>query len=200
MLLERLGPTLHEFGLPIAERHAIMSDAGMRLWRPVPDLGLPTGAEKAAWLAEFITSTWESLDCPCTTAAIDAALAALERRIAAHDDERSVLVHGDIHQWNALLGSDGGFKLVDPDGLSAEPAYDLGVLLREDPVELLQGDPLDRARWLAARTGVDGGAIWDWGLAERVSTGLLLRSIDEEPIGSQMLLAADAVAALRFSE
>jgi len=29
-------------------------------------------------------------------------------------------VHGDGHQWNALQ-SDSGFKLVDPDGLVAEP-------------------------------------------------------------------------------
>jgi streptomycin 6-kinase len=64
------------------------------------------------------------------------------------------LVHGDVHQLNALQ-SDGGFKLVDPDGLLAEAEYGLGVLMRGDPVELLAGDPIERARWLAARTGID---------------------------------------------
>jgi streptomycin 6-kinase len=29
------------------------------------------------------------------------------------------LVHGDVHQLNALQ-NDGGFKLIDPDGLLAE--------------------------------------------------------------------------------
>jgi streptomycin 6-kinase len=52
--------------------------------------------------------------------------------MAAHDDERAVLVHGDVHEWNALQAPGGGFKLVDPDGLVAEPEYDLGVLMRED--------------------------------------------------------------------
>ena len=72
----------------------------------------------------------------------------------AHDNERSVLVHGDVHQWNTLEAG-GGFKLVDPDGLLAEPEYDLGVMMREDPVELLYGDPFARARHFAAATGLD---------------------------------------------
>ena len=44
-------------------------------------------------------------------------------------------------------GADGEFKLVDPDGLLAEAEYDLGIIMREDPVELLHGDPRDRARY-----------------------------------------------------
>ncbi|QGK69973.1 hypothetical protein GIY23_10960 [Allosaccharopolyspora coralli] len=70
----------------------------------------------------------------------------------------------------------GGFKLIDPEGLLAEPEYDLGVLMREDPVALLQGDPHARAQWLAARTGCDATAIWEWGVLERVATGLLAPS------------------------
>jgi hypothetical protein len=31
--------------------------------------------------------------------------------------------------WEA----DDDFKLVDPDGLLAEPEYDLGIVMREDP-------------------------------------------------------------------
>jgi len=42
-----------------------------------------------------------------------------------------VLLHGDVHQWNTLqAGVD--WKLVDPDGLLAEPEADLGVLMREE--------------------------------------------------------------------
>jgi streptomycin 6-kinase len=105
-----------------------------------------------------------------------------------------VLVHGDVHQWNALRRGD-GFALVDPDGLLAEPEYDLGILMREDPVELTAGDPRDRARRLAARTGRDPVATWEWGVAERVSTGLLCLSIGLVPVGPQMLAAADRIAA-----
>ena len=85
-----------------------------------------------------------------------------ERRIVAHDDERAVLVHGDVHQWNTLRAG-GGYKFVDPDGLLAEAEYDMGIVMREDPEELMQGEPYERARWLAHRTGLDPVAIWEWG-------------------------------------
>jgi streptomycin 6-kinase len=120
-------------------------------------------------------------------------VAAAERRIRAHDDRRAVLVHGDVHQWNALRAAD-GFKLVDPDGLIAEPEYDLGVLMREDPVELIAGDPWERAHRLAARTGTDATAIWEWGVVERVSTGLVCAGVGLQPLASQMLGAADAIS------
>ena len=192
LLLERLGPSLHDLGLPLTERLTILAAAASRVWRPAPDAGLPTGADKGRWLVEFITETWEELDRPSSERAVDYALACAARRIAAQDDERSVLVHGDVHEWNALQAGD-GYKLVDPDGLLAEAEYDLGVLMREYPVELLAGDPYDRARWLGALCGLDPVAIWEWGVIERVSTGLLCTRVDLQPIGRQMLAAADQV-------
>jgi streptomycin 6-kinase len=89
-------------------------------------------------------------------------------------------------------GSD--FKLVDPDGLLAEAEYDLGVVMREDPVELRHGDPAERARWLARRCGLDATAIWEWGVVERVSTGLLATGIGLQPVRREMLATADLVA------
>ena len=193
LLLERLGRPLHRLGLPIRRRHEILSATAARIWRPAPGCGLPTGAAKGRWLADFITATWTELDHPCSERAVEYALECAARRIDAHRDEKAVLVHGDVHQWNALEASD-GFKLVDPDGLFAEPEYDLGIIMREDPLDLLDGDPGERARWLAARTGLDPTAIWEWGVVERVSTGLLCTSIGLEPVGGQMLAVADLVA------
>jgi streptomycin 6-kinase len=193
LLLERLGRSLHQLALPIRRRHEILCSTATRVWRPAADSGLPTGAKKSRWLADFITSTWEELDHPCSERAIDYALTSAERRVDAHRDERAVLVHGDVHEWNALEAP-GGFKLVDPDGLLAEPEYDLGIIMREDPIELLHGDPYERARWLAAHTGLDAASIWDWGVVERVSTGLLGTKVGLQPVARQMLAAADRVA------
>lgn len=100
---------------------------------------------------------------------------------------------GGVHQWNALKAN-GGFKLIDPDGLLAEPEYDLGILMREDPVELLEGDAFERARWLAKRTNLDAAAIWEWGVVERVSTGLLCTKIGLQPVGLDMLAVAERVS------
>ncbi len=66
--------------------------------------------------------------------------------------------------------------------------------MREDPVELLDGDPTARARRLAARTGCDETAIWEWGVVGRVSTRLLAERVGLQSVGRQMLLAADRVA------
>jgi streptomycin 6-kinase len=206
LLLERLGRSLFELGLPLTRRLEILCDTAARVWRPAAGCGLPTGADKGRWLADHVTRMWDEVGRPCAERTVELARRDAERRVAAHDDERAVLVHGDVHQWNALEApgdhgdgdgdGDGttGFKLVDPDGLLAEAEYDLGILLREDPVELLDGDPRQRARWLAARTGLDATAIWEWGNVERVATGLLSVGIDLQPIGREMLATADHLA------
>ena len=195
LLLERLGRSLHELGLPLRRRHEILCAAASRGWRPAPGSGLTSGAEKGRWLVAFIEEKREALDCPCAERTVLHALECAARRIDAHDDERAVLVHGDVHEWNALERGD-GFALVDPDGLLAEPEYDLGILMREDPLDSLENDPRERARWLARRSGLDATAIWEWGVVERVSTGLLCTEIDLQPVGRQMLLVADAVVSL----
>jgi streptomycin 6-kinase len=193
LLMERLGPAMYELGLPLSRRLEILCDTAERVWRPAQGLGLPTGTDRARHLAEFIVMSWEELDRPCSEEAVDDAVACALRRERAHRDERSVLVHGDVHQLNALACGD-GFKLVDPHGLLAEAEYDLGTLMRGDPVELVAGDPVDRARWLAARTGLDPVAVWEWGVVERVTSGLRCTSIHLQPLGRDTLRVADAVA------
>ena len=195
LLLERLGPSLYTLRLPVDERHEILCATARRVWRPADGLDLPTGAEKARWLAAWIERAWESLGRPCRREAVDYALRCARRREQRFDPDRAVLVHGDVHQWNALAVGQ-GFKLVDPDGLTAEPEYDLGIVMREDPTELMAGDPWDRAVRLAALTGTDATAVWEWGVVERVSTGLLGVQVGLQPVGDQMLRAAEQVASL----
>lgn len=195
LLLERLGRPLFELGVPTTVRHDILCDTAARVWRPAAGCGLPTGAERARQFVASVTRSWEDLGRPCSEQAVEDALSCAYRREAAHDDERAVLVHGDVHQLNALEAG-AQFKLVDPDGLLAEPEYDLGTVMRGDPVELLHGDPRERARRLAARTGLNPTAVWEWGVVERVASGLHCTEIGVQPLGRQTLAAADAVAGL----
>lgn len=192
ILMERLGESMVEVGLDLGERLVILAKCAQRVWRPAPD-HFPSGAEKARRLMTYIESAWDELGRPCSRNAVDHALECARSRLAAHDDSRAVLVHGDVHQWNALRRGD-QYVLVDPDGHRAEPEYDLGVMMREDPVELLDGDPRDRAHLLAELTGTNPTAIWEWGVVERVSTGLLLTSIGLQPVGRQMLETAEVIA------
>jgi streptomycin 6-kinase len=69
--------------------------------------------------------------------------------------------------------------------------------MREDPAEpddAARDDPRRRARWLADRTGLDEEAIWEWGVVERVSTGLAATAIGLQPVGAEMLAVADRIA------
>jgi streptomycin 6-kinase len=101
-------------------------------------------------------------------------------------------VHGDIHDANALGAAPETFKLIDPNGLRAEPAADLGTILRANPDV---GDDLQaRAERLASRTGVDVTAIWEWGTIYRVIGGLHGRRVGLQPFGDQLLAHADQLA------
>ncbi len=198
MLLERLGRSLSQFNLPLDERRSHLTTAAMHLWCKAPQCDLPTGAQKGCWLKTTIKERWTMLGKPCSKRAIDHALFCADRRIEAHNDAQAMLVHGDIHQWNALDAGDGTFKLVDPEGLLAEPEYDLGVILREDPEDLLSGSAKEQswadARNLAARSSCDVTAIWEWAVVERVAAGLEFTQINLQPDGGQMLAAAEALA------
>ncbi len=147
------------------------------------DCDLPSGADKAAWLAGYITKTWEQLGRPCGRGVIDRAVAFCDERAAAFDPAHAVLVHGDAHGWNTLAAGPGTYKFVDPEGLRSEPAHDLGVPMREYNEPLLAGDTSRlvrrRADLLASICDVDPEPVWQWGFIERVSTGLAnLRQFD----------------------
>jgi streptomycin 6-kinase len=71
--------------------------------------------------------------------------------------------------------------------------------MREHGRELLDApDALtaarDRCDYLARACGVDARAIWEWGVMERVSTGLLALRTGRGRLGAEMLAVATALA------
>jgi streptomycin 6-kinase len=200
VLMERLGPQLAELGLPVDAQIERICATLAEAWRPVPPgVEVMTGAEKARFLADLIATLWEEMGRPCSERAVALALRFAEIRGSAFDPATAVLCHGDAHAWNTLaVPGKEVFKFVDPDGLFAEPAYDLAIPTREWSSELLAGDPARlaraRCRKLADLTGLDAEAVWQWGFVERVSTGLLCAKI-ELAEGRDMLAVADALAA-----
>ena len=172
MLLERLGPNLDHLGMPEPAILRTIATTLRSFWRPVAeDCGLPSAADKAAWLAGFITTLWDELRRPCGREVIDRAIGYCAERAGAFDPSRAVLVHGDAHGWNTCAAGTGTFKFVDPEGLRSEPAHDLGVPMREYNGSLLAGETSrlvrERAELLGALCGVDPEPIWQWGFIER---------------------------------
>lgn len=194
VLLELLGPSLDDAGLAPDEQIAALCAALRDAWRvPRDDLAPEPKAEQ---LAELVTRLWDELDRPCSAGVRDRALECARRRAA--DTDRLVVVHGDPHPGNALRRSDGTFVFVDPDGFVADPAYDLGVVLRDWCPELLAGDAVAlAARYcglLAGHTGIDGAAIAEWGFLERVSSGLHILELGRADLAAPFLETAELLA------
>lgn len=197
LLLEYLGPRLADSQLGTDAQIAALCHTLREGWVNVPhESWLMTGGEKAEWLADFIDAAWRDLMPKISTAVRETALDYALRRVEAFTLKGSVLVHGDGHAHNALyaLPPAKGLRLVDPDGLFAEPACDLAVPMRDWSRQLLAGDPWAdghrRARQIAALTDVDETAIWEWGFMERVSTGLSMLQLGMEKAGMETLLVA----------
>jgi len=200
MVTERLGAPLGKAGLSPEDQVDALCATVVSAWRPAPpDLGLQTTAEKGAWLDGFIREAWEAYGRPCGEDLIAMVVENIRRRVAAFDPAQAMLLHGDPHGGNALADpkSPGAYRLVDPDGLAGDPAYDLAIVLR-DALEGLDPDPgpLARARCrrLSARTGLPETAIWEWAVTEMVSSGLYLIRLNAEREGRRYLDMARAWA------
>lgn len=201
LLMERLGVSIAVLGWPVSQQIDAICRTLKELWHtPLDGDSMPTGAWKANWLADFIDHAWHRLGQPCARRTRNRALDFAAERADAHLEATSVLVHADAHEQNLLLvrGRDrepgAPCKFVDPDGLRAEPACDLAVPmrglsteLRDAPVRLGR----ERCAYLADVCGVDERAIWQWGLMERVSTGLHLLELGIEEEAREMLEVAD---------
>jgi streptomycin 6-kinase len=185
VLLEALGTSLDRSGLPPEQQIEVMSRLLAQAWT-VPRAATGRSAEptdKASGLAELARRLSGELDHPCPPQVVDQALLYADRRAAAFRPDECVLLHGDAAPANALAarvprpGAETGYLLVDPDGFAGDPAYDLGVALRDWHLQLLAADDPGRlarryAGLLAVGSGLDAQEVWEWGYLERVSTGL----------------------------
>jgi streptomycin 6-kinase len=206
MLQEELGAPLAQLGLSIRDQIEVICTTMQQAWVAVPDdLPLPTGSEKARFLADLIATAWQEVGRPCSERAVERALEFADARRQAYDAATSVLVHGDAHSQNTLLklGADpadfSAYRFVDPDGVRAEPALDLAIPMRSWSEELLQGDAPalshERCEFIGRLTGVPTEPIWQWGFMERMSTGLYLMQLGWRDEGLGMLKVADALVA-----
>ena len=214
-LLERLGPPLASLGWPASRQLDTLVRTAARGWRPVTAGPFPTEAPKARWFGDYVARTWEDLGRPCPEAVAEQAVRYAAARAAAFDPRRAVLVHGDAHPFNLLQargqargqapGQAGGFRLIDPEGVAADPALELGVIIRNlkdglagrEPAEarVIMARNCQRAARLAGEhagqsAGADPEAIWQWAFIERVANGLNLLRIGDHADAEEFLTGA----------
>ena len=205
VLLERLDRPLAQTPMPVADALAAVCATQRQAWSaptpavlgdPLPDPAPDRATVRARGLADLAARHEHDATADVLALAHDCAA----RRSAAHDPARCVLTHGDAHPANLLRApaAPSGWLLIDAGGVVAEPAYDVGVALRDWSSHLQ--DPATAAGRLrgwcdlaAALTGTDPAAVWDWAFLERVSTGLYVTSIGSRPVGRPLLTAAAAI-------
>jgi streptomycin 6-kinase len=200
ILMEALGSSMDRTDMPPEAQIATLCRLLAQAWEvPRAETGSTVAAlDKATELSQSLGQMWQQLDGPCSAEVVDRALLYADRRARDFDPDRCVVVHGDASPSNALQvtvprpGAETGFAFVDPDGFVGDPAYDLGVALRDwcSPLSL-SDDPLSLARHycraFADGSGLDETAIWEWGFLERVSTALYLVSLGAFELGRPML-------------
>ncbi len=204
VLLEALGSSMDRTGMTPKTQVVTLCRLLAQAWA-VPRAESGTGAvpyDKATALAQSIGRMRHELDRTCSARVLDRALEFADRRAQAFDPDRCVVVHGDASPNNALQvtaprpGAETGFVFVDPDGFVGDPAYDLGVAMRDWCSALRSsGDPRALARQycrlFADSSGFDESAIWEWGFLERVSTGLYALTLGARELGRPFLDTAE---------
>lgn len=208
LLLESLGPSLDRTVLPIERKLEILSATLARVWTVPLETApvLAPGADKASTLHAGVVELDRRHPGACDPGALALALEYAERRAAAYDPDDCVVVHGDAHPANALRvdvprpGAESGYVFVDPDGFRADPAYDLGVVLRDwsAPPRVDPRRELERlCGLLADLADLTEQRVWEWAYLERVSTGLYVTDFGAEAIGRRLLADAARLTRLR---
>ena len=132
--MERLGSPIAESGLTTQSQISQVTRALQGSWRADTNgQELVPGERKADWLENHLRHAPGKIGMNFDPKMIHRALDLIENRRAAWLREEFVLAHGDPHEYNTLAVSNeqaAGYRLVDPDGMAFEAAYDLGILLR----------------------------------------------------------------------
>ena len=134
LVIEELGAAIADSGLPIQQQLQHITQALKLSWQAdIDPSALVDGANKADWLYHHIQHAPSKIAGHVEKALIHRALDHIDLRRSQWRQDAFVLVHGDAHEHNTLAeGSteQASYKLIDPDGLFFEAAYDLGILLR----------------------------------------------------------------------
>jgi streptomycin 6-kinase len=174
LLLERLEPgtqlvALCEENDEAATRAA--AEVMKRHWRPVPDVhSFPTAADWGRGLGR-LREHFGGGTGPFPRRLVEEAETLFAELLVSSDE--AVVTHGDLHHGNILASQRDPWLAIDPKGLVAEPAYEVGALLRNPRPQLLQWpQPVRvterRIAQLSDELGLDPARVRGWGLAQAV--------------------------------
>ena len=172
LLLERLRPG-HMLTAVNDDDEATRIAAGVmrRLWRPLPEEHIfPSVSEWADGLAR-LRAEFGGTTGPFSARLVEMAESLYTDLLASSAEP--VLLHGDLHHYNILAAEREPWLAIDPKGVSGEPAYEVGALIR-NPMPDIYGWPnleqvLDRRfDILAEMLALDRQRLVAWSMAQQV--------------------------------
>ncbi|HEX8148131.1 MAG TPA: aminoglycoside phosphotransferase family protein [Pyrinomonadaceae bacterium] len=202
LLLERLEP-----GTPLValcegdDGAATRAAAGVmkRLWRPVPAAhNFPTAADWGGGLRR-LRERFGGGTGPLPRRLVEEAESLFAELLASADEP--AVTHGDLHHGNVLAAAREPWLAIDPKGLVAEPAYEVGALLRNPLPQLLRWPhPVRvterRIAQLSEELKLERARVRGWGLAQAVLSAWW--SIEDEgELGEHGYAAAEILAATK---
>lgn len=128
LLLERVLPGEPLARLPDDDAATRIAAGKMaELWRPLPAIhNFPDLRRWTRSLSEY-AARYRNGAGPLPHPLIRRATAILDDLLAAPEEQ--VLIHGDFHHWNVLAAERAPWLVIDPKGVAAERAYEVGPLL-----------------------------------------------------------------------
>jgi len=176
LILERLRPgmQLSELGDDGAAT-AIAARLMARLWRSLPrPHPFPTLEQYTRTLGTIRATTTGDVG-PFPACMVDAALLLLRELLVSSPEP--ALLHGDLHHHNILRAEREPWLVIDPKGVSGDPAYDVGAWLK-NPMPWLLDQPdartiqEQRIRQFSDELGIDADRLKAWGFVNAVLSGL----------------------------
>lgn len=156
MMLERIAPgtALRDVPMSDLESTAIGAEIMKRFWRP-PERHDHLHRLRP-WFRSLFTfpGRYRAETSPIPMHLVERAIAVADHLLSEPRDE--VLLHGDIHHWNILRGSEQGWITIDPKGLIGERAYDIATWML-NPWGI--GERLDLEEIMSARLDLFARAL-----------------------------------------
>lgn len=174
LLLERLEPGTQLVALCEEDDAAAAAAAAgvmKKLWRPVPAAhNFPTAADWGRGLGR-LREYFGGGTGPFPRRLVEEAESLFAELLASSGEP--VLTHGDLHHGNVLAAARAPWLAIDPKGLVAEPAYEVGALLRNPLPQLFHWpEPVRvterRIAQLSEELGFDRARVRGWGLVQAV--------------------------------
>jgi streptomycin 6-kinase len=143
LLLEQVHPCVNLLSIKDDEQAArIASQVMERLWRKIPDKGnFPTMAN---WCRGFSRYRKQF---PSSTGPLPPGLIEKAEKVSAdlfQTQSTSLLLHGDLHQRNILMGKGDTWVAVDPKGVIGESSFEVGPFLYNPIPDLIKNPDLTR--------------------------------------------------------